>query len=92
MSVRPSIEEVWRRIESLEGERFHTITGKSFSYIINGNVLRTNRAAQDFSLSEFNKALQLVPLSGPGQINSIVRGPAYIWAILHDRRIRQGDW
>jgi hypothetical protein len=34
-----------------------------------------------------HEALDLLSLSGPGQINAIVRGPAYVYAILADRRI-----
>ncbi len=28
-----------------------------------------------------------MPVEGPGRINDLVRGPAYIWAILNDNRI-----
>jgi alpha-beta hydrolase superfamily lysophospholipase len=31
-----------------------------------------------------------VPLDGPGLINHIARGPAYVWAVLHDPRITLG--
>ena len=44
------------------------------------------------SKSDFGIALELVPFDGPGRVNKLVRGPAYRWAVLHDRRIRQQDW
>ena len=28
----------------------------------------------------------MVPIPGPGSINRIVQGPAYVWAVLHDDR------
>jgi len=31
-------------------------------------------------------------LNGPGDITSTIRGAAYVWAILHDPRIRNADW
>jgi hypothetical protein len=32
----------------------------------------------------------MLPINGPGEIGEIVRGPSYVWAILHDRRISEG--
>jgi hypothetical protein len=58
-----------------------------FTYSVVGDVLRTDRAKQNLSRSNFEKVLPLLPLPGPGQISNEVRGPAYVWAILHDKRI-----
>ena len=41
--VKACLEEVWRRIESLEGQRFETKTGKGFIYTVCGEVLRVSR-------------------------------------------------
>ena len=38
-------------------------------------------------ISQFRLAFELMPLTGPGQINAKVRGPAYVYAILTDPRI-----
>jgi hypothetical protein len=38
-------------------------------------------------MSQFRLAFDRMPLSGPGEINRLVRGPAYIFAILTDRRV-----
>lgn len=89
---KPMLEEVWGRIKALEGEEFHTKTGKPFTFEIAGNVFRSTRTKYNISKSDFGKAIQLVPFDGPGEVNKLVRGPAYIWAVLHDRRIRQQDW
>jgi hypothetical protein len=85
--MTPSIGTVWQRIKVHEGEAFSTITGMRFTYSVVGDVLRTDRAKQNLSRSNFEKVLPLLPLPGPGQISNEVRGPAYVWAILHDKRI-----
>ena len=37
--------------------------------------------------SNIKKAYYKMPIKGPGEINNLVRGPAYIWVILNDSRI-----
>jgi hypothetical protein len=38
-------------------------------------------------MSQFRNAFVRMPLNGPGEINYLVRGPAYVYAILTDPRI-----
>ncbi len=87
-----SIREVWGRIIAHQGERFETVTGKPFSYRASDDVLVTDRSDFPLRSGEFEKALAVAPSDGPGEISKLVRGPSYIWAILHDPRIRQTDW
>ena len=87
-----SIDKIWKRVVSLQGKGFETITGKPFTYDISGDSFYPSRTKYIISKSDFMKALELVPIEGPGKINSIVRGPAYVWAVLHDRRVRKQDW
>ncbi|MEJ8568620.1 hypothetical protein [Elongatibacter sediminis] len=91
-TVKPSIETVWARLQKLQGQYFETKTGKAFTFEISGRVLKTNRTNFNLPQSEFAKALNHVPIEGPGEINNLVRGPSYIWAILHDPRVRRGEW
>jgi hypothetical protein len=84
--------EVWHRIQAHQGEQFSTITGLSFTYDVDGDVLVTDRTPSRLYSSEFERALAKVPLDRPRDINKLVRGPSYVWAILHDDRIRQNDW
>ena len=86
------IDRVWARIKSHQGDVFHTIGGKEFTYMVTGKVLNTSRTRYNLPKSEFAKALQHVPISGPGEITDLVRGPSYIWGILHDSRIQAGEW
>jgi len=87
-----SFDEVWDRIKTFQGQIFHTITGLEFSYIVLGSYLKTTRTVYNLSKRDFSRASSMVPIPNPGAINNIVRGPAYIWAILHDQRISQGEW
>ena len=89
---KPSIDQLWLRIKRYAGEEFRTKTGKVFTYEVSGNVFHSSRTDYNISKTQFEKALALVPFDGPGIINYIVRGPAYVWAVLHDRRIREQDW
>ena len=91
-SSKPSIEEVWTRLKKFEGDRFETKTGKPFTYKMSTNVFYSSRTKYSISKIDFRKALALVPFDGPGVINRTVRGPAYVWSVLHDRRIRKQDW
>jgi hypothetical protein len=83
---------VWSRLAALEGEEFRTATGLPFTYTIDGDVFHSSRAKQEISKLEFEKAIGLgLPIDGPGAMNQLVRGPAYIWAVLHDPRVRKTD-
>jgi hypothetical protein len=91
-SPKPSIDEVWSRIRKVAGEAFETKTGQRFTFEITGDIFHSSRTKYNIAKTEFGKALALVPFNGPGVINRTVRGPAYVWAVLHDKRIRQNDW
>ena len=90
--MKPNINDVWTRMIDLEGSDFETKTGLPFTYKISGEVFYPSRTKQNISKSDFAKALQHVPINGPGDISNMVRGSAYIWAVLHDHRIRENDW
>ena len=87
-----SIDVIWLRLRSMEGEAFETKTGKPFTYEISGNIFHPSRTKYNIAKADFQKALDLVPIEGPGTISDLVRGSAYIWAVLHDHRVRRQDW
>ncbi|MDA7957053.1 MAG: hypothetical protein MPK11_05055 [Gammaproteobacteria bacterium] len=91
-ATKLGIDVIWKRIEAHESGDFETKRGEPFTYKISENVLYPSRTDFQLHKNEFEKVLPLLPLSGPGEINELVFGPSYIWAILHDRRIRQNDW
>ena len=84
--------EVWRCVVAEQGQEFETITALPFTYEITGEVFISSRTKYSISRSDFDRAYKHVPIEGPGEISNLVRGSAYIWAVLHDRRIRQGNW
>jgi hypothetical protein len=81
---------IWGRIVALQGEQFATISGLPFTYHVDGDALYPSRTNYRLSRGDVAKAYAKVPISGPGAINNEVRGPAYIWAILHDQRVLHG--
>lgn len=90
--LKPSFAEIWKRIIACENEEFKTISNLPFTYEINGTTLIPSRTEYNLSKSDFIKAYELVPINSPQVITKLVRGPSYIWAILHDERISRGEW
>lgn len=88
----PLFEEIWDRIAAHAGQTFHTITGLPFTYKIRRNGFYPSRTNYRISKADFREAYQWVPIEGPGAFNEIVRGPSYVWAVLHDPRISLGQW
>jgi hypothetical protein len=89
---KSSFEQVWKRIVAFEGKEFRTITNLPFTYELKGNSLCPSRTEYNISRSDFAKAFELVPINGSGVISKLVRGPSYIWSILHDPRISHKEW
>jgi len=88
----PRFEEIWRRIVDHAGETFHTITGLEFTYKVDADAFYPSRTDYRIARANFEKAYELVPIDGPGRISWIVRGPSYVWGVLHDQRISRGAW
>lgn len=84
-----TIDILWERLKEHEGEVFHTVTGLEFTYSFVGeNSIKTNRAEQLLSKANFAKAIELLPISGPGEISRTVRGSAYVYSIINDSRMK----
>ena len=88
----PTLNEIWEKIKTFEGEKFRTIRNLEFTYEITGDVIIPSRTEYNIGKSDVGKVLERVPLKGPGEITNDVRGPSYIWAILHDSRISNDEW
>jgi hypothetical protein len=95
MNKRPIFSTVWDRIASHGGELFETKNGVKFAYRVEGQGFFPEGRNHRIDFSDFENAYANVPCDGPSSISQgirLVRGPSYIWAVLHDRRIRQSDW
>lgn len=77
----------WKRILTHSNETFYTKSGLEFTYHIKGDGFFPSRTTYRISKADFRKVHDIFPIEGPGVINDIVRGPAYVWAVLHDQRI-----
>lgn len=88
-------EAVWERIRSHAGEEYRTIGGLPFVYEATGSHLVVSRQGKEInralSRGNFRQALELMPASGPGELQHL-QGPSYTWAVLMDPRIRRRDW
>ena len=82
-------DAAWQRIEEHAGKEFRTKTELPFTYEVAGTSVVPDRTGYPLHMSNFRTAFNLLPLSGPGEINTHVRGPAYVYAILADPRIVQ---
>ena len=87
----PTISEVWARIEAHAGEVFLQKRGKPFTYAVSAGCVRPDRTNRLLPRTDFAAALELVPTHTTVPFQHL-QGPSYVWAILHDRRIRQSDW
>lgn len=87
----PKIDDVWQRIQAHAGQQFRQIRGQAFTYEAHEGYLVPSTTEQNLAKSQFAAALELVPLKNSASIQHL-RGPSYLFAILMDQRIRQGDW
>lgn len=85
--MEPNFDLIWKRICEHAGDSFETKSGRPFTYEIDGNAVIPSRTDYRLGKGDFQKAYGLHPVDGPGDLNQLVRGPAYIWAVLHDHRI-----
>ena len=86
------ITEIWERIKTHQNEAFKLKGGEPLTYEVVGNTVVVDRSPKHpLHIGQFEKALQRVPVDGPNKLYDL-RGPSYLWAILHDPRIRMNDW
>lgn len=86
-----NIEVIWERICNNEGEVFHQIKGKEFTYKIKGNSVKLSTTNYNIAKSTFEKALEFVPFENTVSIQHL-SAPSYLYAILMDKRIRVNDY
>lgn len=89
-------DKAWMRILAFEGETFQTVSGLSFAYQIEGGhlgIVRDGRLINRvLGKKDIEKALSQRPLRSPSEINDAVNGPAYVFALLSDPRVKGEDW
>jgi hypothetical protein len=83
-------DAVWARIVACAGQEFRTVTGRTFVYRIvsKGRAINVEHIRQKVYRTNFERVAPLIDrIDGPGSINTITRGAAYIFAILRDSRV-----
>jgi hypothetical protein len=86
----------WKRAVAHQGEVFHTITRKSFTYAIEGEsgiwfYRNSRRIPKKLRRGDLEKAVRRCPLRRTADIKDCF-DPSYLYALLMDRRIRGNDW
>lgn len=86
-----NFEAIWLQIISHEGELFYTKTGKPFRYKVVNNSIIPDRTGFPLAKLNFEKAANIENLTAPSQINKLVMGPSYVFAILTNKRIQSDE-
>ena len=86
-----NLEAVRDRIVAHEGAVFRQIRGKMFAYKVTGSRLVLNTTNQILSWGQIAEAVSRMPVRSTVPLQDL-RGPSYLYGILMDPRIRQGDW
>jgi hypothetical protein len=89
--AQPLASAVWSRIIAAQGATFRTVTEFDFTYEVIGTAVHASRTNRHLSRRNFERALEMIPLSGPGEIQHL-QGPSYTYAILTDPRVRVADY
>jgi hypothetical protein len=86
-----TVDEVWQRIQRHAGEEFVQKRGQRFTYTFLGGRIELSTTNRTVSRRDFERALDRVPVLGPGEFQDL-NAPSYLYAILHDDRISRGGW
>ena len=79
------IDKVWANICKHEGDIFHTVTNKAYTYEVGDNYIIISIPSKTrITKTYFEKALEIKNPT-PSKIN--LRGQSYIWGIITDSRI-----
>lgn len=100
-SVPDSFGHVWDLIIKYSGQdtqpRFQTKRDLPLTYDLVDDYVIPSRTAWRIPKANFELYYDRGPVDGPGGILKDetlkkIQGPSYLWAIMHDERIRPKDW
>lgn len=84
-------ELIWTRIVENQGQTFHQIQGKEFTYIIQGNSFSLQATNRKIPKSDIEEALLLCPTQSTTKLQHL-QAPSCIYAIMMDDRICGKLW
>jgi hypothetical protein len=85
-SSNTSFDALWGRIEQSAGKAIATKRGQDFTYEIDAGYMTVNESGARIPRSQFKKALNQWPQSGPSNMRGIYAA-SVVWAVLADERI-----
>ena len=85
-------DDIWQRIVASSGEFFKTQAGEWFTYRMDGAAVRPSHSEALIPRTDFELVFPMLPLPAPAKVGKFVTGSKWLWAILHDERIRKGEW
>jgi hypothetical protein len=88
-------EAVWGRIESHQGEEFHTARGLPFTFAVEGAGIwffrDGRRINRKLTRTQVEVAISRCPLTSTTEIKDLM-DYAYLFAVLMDQRIKREAW
>lgn len=93
--VENTLESVWQRIKSHQGEEFRTATRLPFTYQVEAAGIwffrDGRRIERKLTRTQVDKAIARCPLRSTTEIKDLMDYP-YLFALLMDARIRREAW
>jgi len=86
-----NFDGTWQRIIEHSGEIFCAVRNLEFTYELIEDCMLPYRdgnfVGRKIHRNDFQYVFDNGPYTGPGDINQLVQGPSFVWAILNDTRI-----
>jgi len=84
-----SIDKVWANICKHEGNVFHTVKSKEYTYVVKDNyILINNDSRRKITRTNLAKALKIQNPTCYKIGNAGIWGPSYVYGIITDSRIK----
>ena len=84
-----NIDKVWANICKHEGDVFHTVTNKEYTYVVKDNyILINNDSRRKITRTNLSKALEIQNPTCSKIGNAGIWGSSYVYGIISDYRIR----
>ena len=84
-----NIDKVWANICKHEGDVFHTVRNKGYTYVVKDNcILINNDSRRKITKTNLSKALEIQNPTCSKIGNAGIWGPSYVYGIITDSRIK----
>ena len=84
-----NIDKVWVNICKHEGELFHTVTSKEYTYTVKDDyILINNDNRRKITKTSLSKALEIQNPTCSKIGHAGIWGPSYVYGMITDSRIR----